>query len=153
MPPHKAKESNLSSNIQGEKPSSNTQKGSAETISADLNIQLQSSNKNNNPAPVSSIENNMDINTAERMIEIPTGEASASMKRQQNVDNPRNTYPMLMSTLSKLSMLAEIEKQILMLEEKKHKLHHQLKLKSLLAKKAESFFLLTASLSSEQTTS
>ena len=153
MPPRKVKRSNFSSNIQGGKLSSNTQEGSAETISADLNTQLQSSNESNNLALTSSIEDNMNIDTAERIIEYLTGEASTFTERQQDVDNLRNTHSMLTPTLSKLSALAEVEKQILMLEEKKHKSHLQLKLKSLLTKKVENFLLFIASPLSKQTTS
>ena len=153
MPLRKAKGGDLSSNIQGGKPFGNTQEGSAKTISADPNTQLQSSNESNNPALASSIEDNMDIDTTEKIIEIPTSEASASTERQQDIDNPHNTYLTLTPVLSELSVLAEVEKQILMLEERKHKLHLQLKLKSLLAEKAEGFPLLTASSLSEQTTS
>ena len=153
MPLRKAKGDNPSSNIQGRKPSNNTPKSSAETIFADPNTQLQSSNESNNLAPASSIEDNIDIDTIERIIEIPTGKASASTKHQQDVDNPRNTYPTLTPTLSELSVLAEVEKQILMLEERKRKLHLQLKLKSLLTEKVEGFPLLITSPLSEQTTS
>ena len=60
---------------------------------------------------------------------------------------------MLTPTSSELSALIKVEKQIFMLEERKHKLHLQLKLKFLLAEKTESFSLLTVSLSSEQITS
>ena len=94
----------------------------------------------------------MYIVTTEKIIEIPTGKASASTEHQQNVDNPRNTYPTLTPTLTKLSVLVEVEKQIFMLEERKRKLYFQLKLKSLLAEKAEGFSMLIASLLSKQTT-
>ena len=153
MPPRKAKGSNPSNNIQEGKPSNNTQESSAETISANLNTQLQSSNESFNSALVSFIEDNINIDTTEKIIEIPTGEASASIERQQDVDNSRNTHPTLMPILLELSTLAEVEKQILMLKERKRKLHLQLKLKSLLAEEAEGFFLLTASFLSKQTTS
>ena len=68
MPLRKAKGGDSYSNIQGEKPFSNTQESSAETISADSNTQLQSSNESNNFAPNSSIKDNMVIDTAERII-------------------------------------------------------------------------------------
>ena len=60
---------------------------------------------------------------------------------------------MLRPTLSKLPALAEVEKQIFMLEKKKCKLYLQLKLKSLLAEEAEGFLLLIAFSLSKQTTS
>ena len=110
MPPHKIKESNPSNNIQGGKSFSNTQESSIETIFANSNTQLQNSNESNNLALASSIEDNMNIDTTKRIIELPISEASASIKRQQNIDNSRNTHPTLMPTSSKLSALAEVEK-------------------------------------------
>ena len=153
IPPCKTKKSNSSSNIRGRKPSGNIQKGSAETIFVDPNTQLQSSNQNNNPASASSIEDNINIDTVEKIIEIPTNKALASIKCQQDVDNLYNTYSMLTLTLSKLFALIEVEKQIFMLEKRKHKLHTQLKLKFLLEKETEDFPLLTVSSLFEQTIS
>ena len=95
----------------------------------------------------------MDIDTTERITKIPTGEALASTECQQDIDNPHNTHHILMLMLSESSALAEVEKQIFMLEETERKLYLQLKLKSLLMEKAEGFPLLTASPLSKQTTS
>ena len=52
----------------------------------------------------------MNIDTAEKIIKIPTGEALASTECQQDVDNLCNTYSMLMLTLSELFVLAGVEK-------------------------------------------
>ena len=119
----KAKESNISGNIQGGKLSGNTQESAIEAISTNPNTQLQSSNESNNPISASSIEDNMNIDTAEKIIEILISKALASTKHQQNIDNSCNIYLMLTLILLKLSVLIEIENQIFMLEKKKHKLH------------------------------
>ena len=94
----------------------------------------------------------MNIDIAKKITEIPTSKILASTECQQDVDNLYNFYLMLTSILSESSTLIEMKKQILMLEERKHKLHFKLKLKSLLAERAKDFSLLTASSLSKQTT-
>lgn len=137
MPPHKTKGGETSGNIH---------ERSAEASTADPNTQLQVSHDSNNPAPISFTEDNMDIDTMKKIIEIPTTEALASMGRQQEVDALSKTQSVL--TLTSLESSARID---IKPEEKKRKSHLQLKLKPFLEEEAKGFPLLAAPPANEQT--
>lgn len=114
MPPPKTKK---------RKPSGNTQKNSVKTFFVGPNTQLQGSNKNNIFALISFIEDNIDVDTIKKIIEISITEALTSMERQQDVNSLNNVKNTPTLILLKFSESIDVEKQIFLLEKKKRQLH------------------------------